>query len=67
MEVGILAVPGSVVPKRYERPGGARVSYGPWLQRAAPTSPEDVTAALPDDIHLSDGSAAVVISTGEHE
>ena len=44
--LSVIAVPGSVPPKRLEELGVARVSYGPWTQRVALTALKNTALEL---------------------
>lgn len=45
-KLSVIAVPGSVAPKRLEELGVARVSYGPWTQRVALTALKNTALEL---------------------
>ena len=57
-KVSLIGVPGSVPSSDLERLGVARLSFGPWTQRAALTALQDLSAgllaggALPEGIRL---------------
>jgi 2-methylisocitrate lyase-like PEP mutase family enzyme len=45
-KVSVIGVPGSLPPAEYAALGVARISYGPWVQRATLTALADLTADL---------------------
>jgi 2-methylisocitrate lyase-like PEP mutase family enzyme len=45
-KVSVIGVPGALPPGEYETLGVARISYGPWTQRAALTALSDLAAEL---------------------
>lgn len=55
-KVSVLGTPTSLSPREYERLGIARISYGPWLQRAALTAVQDAARALHTDGSLPEGT-----------
>jgi 2-methylisocitrate lyase-like PEP mutase family enzyme len=45
-KLSVIGVPGSITPAEYAELGVARISYGPWIQRAALTALADLGAHL---------------------
>ncbi len=54
-KVSVIGVPGSVPSSELQRMGVARLSFGPWTQRAALTALQDLSGALHAGGALPDG------------
>ena len=54
-KVSVIGVPGALTGSEYEALGVARISYGPWAQRAALTALADLGAELNTGGALPDG------------
>jgi 2-methylisocitrate lyase-like PEP mutase family enzyme len=54
-KVSVINVPGSLSQARLQELGVARVSYGPWIQRAALTYLADLTTDILGGANLPEG------------